>query len=111
MRRSLSICLALAGGVVSVTAIAASDPILTRQKLMKGPSKNPCSERSVIIRTVWRVDVGNRPWGAFSTSRMMPAWTPRTIEDPRGSDAAVKISRGGISQLRASKTLVVFDLF
>ncbi len=35
MIRSLSICLALAVGSVSATAIAASDPILVRQKIMK----------------------------------------------------------------------------
>ena len=35
MLRSLSICLALAVGGVSATAIAASDPILVRQKIMK----------------------------------------------------------------------------
>jgi cytochrome c556 len=35
MLRSLSLCLALVVGGVSATAIAASDPILTRQKIMK----------------------------------------------------------------------------
>ena len=35
MFRSLSICLALAVGSVSATALAASDPILVRQKIMK----------------------------------------------------------------------------
>ena len=35
MIRGLSICLALAVGSVSATAIAASDPILVRQKIMK----------------------------------------------------------------------------
>ena len=35
MFRSLSICLALAVGGISATALAASDPILVRQKIMK----------------------------------------------------------------------------
>ncbi len=35
MLRNLSFCLALAVGGVSATAIAASDPILVRQKIMK----------------------------------------------------------------------------
>ncbi len=35
MLRSLSICLALVVGGVSATALAASDPILVRQKIMK----------------------------------------------------------------------------
>ena len=35
MLRSLSVCLALAIGAASTTAIAASDPILVRQKIMK----------------------------------------------------------------------------
>jgi cytochrome c556 len=35
MIRSLSVCLALAVGGISATALAASDPILVRQKIMK----------------------------------------------------------------------------